>query len=70
MLTKYTTPNYGDGYVYSTGAVAMGIFCGMIPILGLLVMSAQTLLQAKGGIIEVFDYLYFEKGKFQFFITV
>jgi len=57
MLAKYTTPRYGDGYVYSTGAVVVGVFCGMIPILGMLAVAIQSLIQTQGSIFQVYTFL-------------
>lgn len=56
MLAQYAPPSYGDGYVYSAGAKAVGIFCGLLPILLMLVFGSVTIWKMKGTISEVYFY--------------
>ncbi|XP_045165019.2 sodium- and chloride-dependent betaine transporter-like [Mercenaria mercenaria] len=54
LLTKYSEPAYGDGYEYSSGAVAAGIFVGMIPIIAMVVVGIVSVLRQKGSLLKRF----------------
>ena len=54
MLSRYSPPSYGDGYVYSSGAIAIGITVGLLPNIGMVGVAIRALLRAKGTFIEVY----------------
>ncbi|XP_045166607.2 sodium- and chloride-dependent betaine transporter-like isoform X2 [Mercenaria mercenaria] len=49
LLTQYSTPAYGDGYKYSSGAVATGIIVGLIPIIAVVIVGIVSVLRQKGS---------------------
>ena len=52
-LMQYTSPDYGDGYVYGTTAIAFGIAIGLIPDIGFIAYGVMALLRRKGTFMEV-----------------
>ena len=53
MLINYTTPDYGDGYVYSSSAIAIGMFIGLVPEMGLIFHAVKAILERKGTFLQV-----------------
>ncbi|KAL4232818.1 hypothetical protein ACF0H5_007504 [Mactra antiquata] len=54
MLTNYSAPDYGDGYKYSTTAISLGIFAGMIPVAAIFVSAGIVMAQQDGSLWERF----------------
>lgn len=50
LLAQYSAPAYGDGYVYSDGAIAAGIAIGMMPIVIMIIIGIYTVAKMKGSI--------------------
>lgn len=52
LLSRYSTPAYGDGYVYSDHAIIVAIVVALTPIFAMIVVAIKELLNTSGGIRE------------------
>ncbi|XP_060580444.1 sodium- and chloride-dependent betaine transporter-like [Ruditapes philippinarum] len=52
FLLQYSAPSYGDGYVYSSGAIAAGIFMGLVPIIVMVGVGIFTFIRLKGSCLQ------------------
>lgn len=50
LLTRYTTPNYGDGYDYPAHSIAIAVIIGMSPIAIMVGIAIKEILKTQGGI--------------------
>jgi len=53
MVSQYAPPSYGDGYVYSDGAIVAGLLGGLMPIILLLGVMLVTVYNFKGTLKQV-----------------
>ncbi|KAL4240256.1 hypothetical protein ACF0H5_001050 [Mactra antiquata] len=56
-LTMYTSPDYGDGYVYNTYAIVLGMLIGLSPFIPVFLAMVYELYKAEGSIIQRVTYL-------------
>ena len=53
LLSRYSTPAYGDGYVYSDQAIIIAIIIALTPIFGMIGIAIKEAVNTKGGLKEV-----------------
>ena len=53
LLSRYSTPAYGDGYVYSDHAIIIAIIVALTPIFGMVGIAIKEAVNTKGGMKEV-----------------
>jgi hypothetical protein len=53
LLTQYSAPAYGDGYEYSKGAIAGGVFVGMLPVIAMIAAGIVAVAYQDGSLLQV-----------------
>ena len=53
LLSRYSTPAYGDGYIYSSHAIAVAIVIAMSPIAALIIVAVKEILKTSGSLKQV-----------------
>ena len=53
LLSRYSTPAYGDGYVYSESAIIIAIIIALTPIVGMVGIAIKEVINTRGGLKEV-----------------
>ena len=53
LLTRYTLPNYGDGYDYPTHSIAIAVGIGMSPIIIMVAIATKEMLKTRGSLRKV-----------------
>ena len=59
LLTRYSIPDYGDGYVYPTHSIVIAVLIGMSPIIIMLGIAVKEGFYTQGTIRQVCVYLQF-----------
>ncbi|XP_060593231.1 sodium- and chloride-dependent glycine transporter 2-like, partial [Ruditapes philippinarum] len=57
IIFTYSTPSYGDSYVYKPYAIAIGMMMSVIPFVPVVCIMVKELLNAEGPILQRFQTL-------------
>ena len=56
MLSRYSTPAYGDGYVYPSLSITLAMFAALLPVLVMVGVGIKEFIYTKGELKEVSEY--------------
>ena len=52
-VSTYTTPDYGDGYVYQPYSIAIGVLMSLVPFVPIIVIMVKEIMNAEGSLLQV-----------------
>ena len=53
LLTRYSIPDYGDGYEYPIHSIVIAVLIGMSPIVIMIGIAVKEIIHSKGNIKKV-----------------